>query len=39
MNVTIAVEPFDSDDARRLVSALDAHLSGLYRPEERFGPT
>jgi putative acetyltransferase len=38
VNITIAVEPFDSVDARRLISALDAHLSSLYLPEQRFGP-
>ncbi len=38
MNVTIAAEPFDSADARRLVGALDAELSLLYSPEQRFGP-
>jgi len=38
MNVTIAVELFDSADARRLVGALDAELSLLYEPEQRFGP-
>jgi putative acetyltransferase len=38
MLVAIAPEPFDSDDARRLVGALDAELSLLYEPEQRFGP-
>jgi putative acetyltransferase len=38
MKVTIAAEPFDSPDARRLISALDAHLSSRYPPEQRFGP-
>jgi putative acetyltransferase len=38
MNITVAPEPLDSVDARRLVAALDAHLSSLYAPEERFGP-
>jgi putative acetyltransferase len=38
LNVTIAVEPFDSPDAGRLVGALDAELSLLYKPEQRFGP-
>ena len=37
MQITVAAEPFDSDDARRLVAALDAHLAGLYPPEQRFG--
>jgi GNAT superfamily N-acetyltransferase len=38
MNVTIAVEPFDSADAQRLITALDAHLASRYPPEQRFGP-
>ena len=38
MDITVAPEPFDSVDARRLVAALDARLSNLYRPDERFGP-
>jgi putative acetyltransferase len=38
MELTVADEPFDSADARRLVAALDAHLSELYPPEQRFGP-
>ena len=38
MKITVAAEPFDSDDARRLVAALDTHLAGLYPPEQRFGP-
>jgi putative acetyltransferase len=38
MDITVAPEPFDSVDARRLVAALDAHLSTLYTPEQRFGP-
>jgi GNAT superfamily N-acetyltransferase len=36
--IQVAVEPFDSADARRLVAALDAGLSELYPPEQRFGP-
>jgi putative acetyltransferase len=36
--MTIAAEPFDSPDARRLIGALDAHLATRYRPEQRFGP-
>jgi putative acetyltransferase len=36
--ITIAPEPFDSADARRLVEALDAHLASRYPPEQRFGP-
>jgi putative acetyltransferase len=38
MRVTIAAEPFDSDDAHRLIEALDAHLASRYTPEQRFGP-
>ncbi len=38
MNVTIAAEPFDSADARRLIDALDEHLSSRYSPDQRFGP-
>jgi len=34
---SIAVEAFDSHDARRLVAALDASLTDLYPPEQRFG--
>jgi len=36
--VSIAAEPFDSEDARRLIAALDAGLAELYPPEQRFGP-
>lgn len=36
--VSVAAEPFDSSDARRLVAALDASLTELYPPEQRFGP-
>src|SRR4030081_1617148 len=38
LSLTITAEPFDSDDARRLIAALDAGLSELYTPEQRFGP-
>lgn len=38
MKVTITEEPFESADARRLIAALDEHLSSHYAPEERFGP-
>jgi putative acetyltransferase len=38
MNLTIAPESFDSEDARRLIAALDAGLGELYLPEQRFGP-
>jgi putative acetyltransferase len=36
--LSIAVEAFDSHDAHRLVAALDASLTDLYPPEQRFGP-
>jgi putative acetyltransferase len=36
--VSITAEPFDSKDARRLIAALDASLTELYPPEQRFGP-
>jgi putative acetyltransferase len=38
MNITVAAEPFDSADARRLITDLDAHLASRYTPEQRFGP-
>jgi GNAT superfamily N-acetyltransferase len=38
MEITIAPEPFDSADARRLITALDEHLASRYVPEQRFGP-
>jgi GNAT superfamily N-acetyltransferase len=38
MQITVAAEPFDSDDARRLITALDEHLASRYPPEQRFGP-
>jgi putative acetyltransferase len=38
MKITIAAEPFDSPDAQRLITALDAHLASRYPPEQRFGP-
>jgi GNAT superfamily N-acetyltransferase len=38
MDLTIAPEPFDSDDAQRLIGALDEGLAQLYPPEQRFGP-
>ncbi len=38
MDVTIAPEPFESDDARRLIAELDGGLAQLYTPEQRFGP-
>jgi putative acetyltransferase len=38
LSLSISAEPFDSPDARRLVAALDAALTELYPPEQRFGP-
>jgi putative acetyltransferase len=38
LSLSIGAEPFDSDEARRLVAALDAALTELYPPEQRFGP-
>jgi putative acetyltransferase len=38
MRLTVEAEPFESDDARRLIAALDAHLASRYPPEQRFGP-
>lgn len=38
VSVSINAEPFDSPDARRLIAALDATLSKLYPPAQRFGP-
>ncbi len=38
MGISIATEPFDSTDARRLIAALDKHLASRYAPEQRFGP-
>jgi GNAT superfamily N-acetyltransferase len=38
MNIHISTEPFDSTDARRLITALDEHLAGRYSPDQRFGP-
>jgi GNAT superfamily N-acetyltransferase len=38
MQITVAAEPFDSEDARRLIAALDEHLASRYPPEQRFGP-
>ena len=37
-DLVIAAEPFDSDDARRLIAELDGGLAQLYTPEQRFGP-
>lgn len=38
MQITVTPVPFDSDDARRLIAALDEHFAALYPPEQRFGP-
>lgn len=38
MEVTVAAEPFESEDAQRLIEALDHGLAQLYTPEQRFGP-
>jgi putative acetyltransferase len=38
LKITVAAEPFDSADARRLIGALDAHLASRYPPHHRFGP-
>ncbi len=38
MSLAVSAEPFDSDDARQLVAALDAGLAQLYPPDQRFGP-
>jgi GNAT superfamily N-acetyltransferase len=38
MRIAVADEPFDSADAQRLISALDAHLASRYSAEQRFGP-
>ncbi|HKW73230.1 MAG TPA: GNAT family N-acetyltransferase [Candidatus Dormibacteraeota bacterium] len=37
-DLSIRVEPFESDEARRLVAKLDAGLAELYTPDQRFGP-
>lgn len=38
MKLTIKSEPFGSLPAQQLTAALDAELSELYLPEQRFGP-
>ncbi|MBJ7600395.1 MAG: GNAT family N-acetyltransferase [Candidatus Nephthysia bennettiae] len=38
LSLSIAAEPLQSHDAQRLIAALDAGLSELYPPEQRFGP-
>ena len=37
-DLSINAEPYDSDDARRLIAALDQDLGKLYPPAQRFGP-
>jgi putative acetyltransferase len=38
LSLSITAEPFDSQDARRLIAALDGALSEVYTPQQRFGP-
>lgn len=38
MSVSIGPEPFESEDAQRLIAELDHGLAQLYTPEQRFGP-
>jgi len=38
VNLSITAEPFESQDAQRLVRALDAGLAEIYPPQQRFGP-
>jgi putative acetyltransferase len=38
LRLSITAERFDSQEARRLIEALDAGLAELYPPEQRFGP-
>jgi putative acetyltransferase len=38
VSLSVTAEPFDSQDARRLIAALDAALTEVYPPEQRFGP-
>lgn len=35
--LSIKPEPPDTEDAKTLIGELDAHLNGLYRPENRHG--
>src|SRR5207302_4178232 len=37
-DLSISAEAYDSDDARRLIAALDEDLGKLYPPTQRFGP-
>jgi putative acetyltransferase len=38
MSLSITAEPYESPDAQRLITSLDAGLAELYPPEQRFGP-
>jgi putative acetyltransferase len=38
LSLSISAEAFESPDAQRLITALDAGLAELYPPEQRFGP-
>jgi putative acetyltransferase len=38
LSLSVTAEPFDSDDARRLIAALDGALTEVYTPQQRFGP-
>lgn len=35
-SISIAREPLEADDSRRLIAALDAELSALYPPDQTF---
>jgi putative acetyltransferase len=37
-SLSISAERFESEDAQRLIAALDAGLTELYPPDQRFGP-
>jgi putative acetyltransferase len=37
VKITVAAEPFESADARRLVAALDADLASRYSPDQMYG--
>jgi hypothetical protein len=37
LSLSVTLEPFDSDDASRLIAALDGSLTELYPPPQRFG--
>lgn len=36
--IVIEAAPFDSEEAQRLIAALDEGLARLYTPDQRFGP-